>query len=205
MRRIGIMGGTFDPVHLGHTGIAEAAARELALDEVRIMPAFVQPFKQDREVSPAQYRLAMLKLAAMESRANLTVDTWEIERGCVSYTYDTLYHLTKAEPDVQFYFILGSDSLLTIETWYRAKQLLRLTGFAVGSRPTNDLVQVEQKAEAIRRQYGAEIILIRELMLPVSSTMIRDLVRSGQPISGLVSPLVENYIYEQRLYSEGSL
>ena len=69
MRRIGIMGGTFDPVHLGHTGIAEAAARELALDEVRIMPAFVQPFKQDREVSPAQHRLAMLELAAMESRA----------------------------------------------------------------------------------------------------------------------------------------
>lgn len=197
--KTGILGGTFDPVHLGHTGVAEAAARELGLDQVMMMPVHIQPFKQDRRTASAEDRVAMLELAVRRCD-KLFVSTYEIENEVVSYTYDTIAALSGRYPEDEFCFIMGSDSLMSIETWYKGPELLRLCSFAVGLRPTNDRTAVEAKARYLRDTYGAEIHVLEELMLPVSSTQIRELVEREEPIFGLVAPEVEVYIDEHDLY-----
>ena len=197
--KIGIMGGTFDPVHLGHIGVAEAALEEAGLDEVWMMPAFIQPFKQDRYVADARDRIKMLELAFIHED-RIKVSTWEIERECVSYTYDTITNALEENSIDKIYFLLGSDSLMKIETWHKGKELLGICNFIVGLRPTNDRTQVEEYAEFLTKEYGTEIILLEKTMLPISSTMIRNLVEERKPIAGLVSPLVEEYIYAQELY-----
>lgn len=197
--KTGILGGTFDPVHLGHTGVAETAAKELGLDRVLMMPVHIQPFKQDRRTASAEDRVAMLSLAVARSD-KLEVSTYEIENQVVSYTYDTIRALSERHPEDEICFIMGSDSLMSIDTWYKGPELLKLCSFAVGLRPGNDRQAVEEKAAALRAAYGAEITLLEELMLPVSSTQIRELVEKGEPIYGLVAPEVEVYIDEHDLY-----
>ena len=197
--KTGILGGTFDPVHLGHTGVAEAAAKELGLDRVLMMPVHIQPFKQDRRTASAEDRVAMLALAVARCD-KLEVSTYEIENEVVSYTYDTIRALSERHPEDEICFIMGSDSLMSIDTWYKGAELLGLCSFAVGLRPGDDRAAVEAKAALLRERYSAEITLLQEMMLPVSSTQIRELVERGEPIYGLVAPEVEVYIDEHDLY-----
>lgn len=198
-KKIGIMGGTFDPVHLGHIGVAEAALIEAELDEIWMMPAYIQPFKQDVYVADAEDRIRMLELAALHEE-RIKVSTWEIEQQRVSYTYDTITSIAK-EPSIdKMYFLLGSDSLMKVETWYKGKELLKACSFIVGLRPTNDRKSVEEYAKHLKERYKTEVILLEKTMLPISSTMIRSMVSEGRPIAGLVSPLVEEYIYAHELY-----
>ena len=194
---IGIMGGTFDPVHLGHIGVAEAALEEADIDEVWMMPAYIQPFKQDRYVADAEDRIRMLELASIHEE-RIKVSSCEIDRQSVSYTFDTIATALEENPIDKIFFLLGSDSLMKIETWYKGKELLGICNFIVGLRPTNDRKSVEDYADCLTN--GTEIILLKKNMLPISSTMIRNLVEEGKPIAGLVSPLVEEYIYAHELY-----
>ena len=198
-KRIGIMGGTFDPVHLGHIGVAQAALDEAMLDEVVFMPAYIQPFKQDRYVADGSDRLRMLELSTF-GEERFTVSSWELDKESISYTYDTLTHFINVEPENRYYFLMGSDSMMKIERWNRGEELLKICNFIVGLRPTNDRNAVEECAKRLSNTYGSEIILLEKTMLPISSTMIRELTESGRPISGLVAPLVEEYIYAHELY-----
>ena len=201
MSRIGILGGTFDPIHLGHIGLAEAAIREVDLNKVILMPAFVQPFKQDRFVSSPEDRLNMLEAAISESKYSLEISTLEFDRQEVSYTFDTICELKKENPRDEIYFIMGSDSMMNLESWYKGKDLLKATDFIVSLRPTNDREKVEEKALELKEKYGSHILLLNELMVPISSTDIREKIERGEPVSGLVPIGVENYIYEQGLYT----
>lgn len=199
MARIGIMGGTFDPVHLGHIGVAEAAISEAGLEKVIFIPAFIQPFKQDIYVGDAKDRLEMLRLATMYNDL-MDISTWELDKEDISYTYDTVKHFLEIDPENEIYFLMGSDSLMNVQTWYKGPELLSLCHFIVGLRPTNNREKVQACADEIKEKYGNEMILLKKLMLPISSTMIREKILNHEPISGLVSPMVEGYIYEHELY-----
>lgn len=199
MAGIGIMGGSFDPVHLGHIGVAESALKECNLDEVVFMPAYIQPFKQDVYVAEAEHRLEMLKRATVHEE-RFSVSTWEMDKEKVSYTYDTIQYFIKERKNEKVFFLMGSDSLMTVEDWYKGPELLGLCSFIVGLRPTNDREKVTSYAEKVQKEYHTEIYLLKELMIPISSTMIRNKIANKEPISGLVSPMVEEYIYEQELY-----
>ena len=197
-KKIGIMGGTFDPVHLGHIGVAEAALVEAGLDEVVFMPAYIQPFKQDRYIADSRDRYKMLELATLHDD-RLTVSSYELDKEGISYTYDTISAIFNEEHHKPF-FLMGSDSLMKIESWHKGEELLGICNFVVGLRPTNDRNQVENHAKNLIDKYGTEIVLLEKTMLPISSTMVRDLVIAKKPIAGLVSPLVEEYIYANELY-----
>jgi nicotinate-nucleotide adenylyltransferase len=193
------MGGTFDPVHLGHLELAKAVKEELELPEVIMMPAFIQPFKRGRNVASAEDRFNMLALS-VKRYEGITVSDFEIKRGVVSYTYDTLAALKKEHPDVDYTFIMGSDSLLSIDTWFKGPELLKECDFAVGMRTSTDQEQIEKKAAALRQQYGAKITIIQTRMLPISSTGVREKASRRESLQGLVTPETEHYIYEHGLY-----
>ena len=200
MKKTGILGGSFDPVHLGHTGVALAALRELELDSVEFIPTFIQPFKQDRKAADAADRVEMLRRAILPFDG-FVLNTWELERGKVSYSYETMKALTAERPDERFSFIMGSDSIMSVETWYHGAELMGLCDIICGLRETVDRSQVEKKARELTERFGVKIHLLERPMLPVSSTMIRDLLGQGMPVSGLVDPAVENYIYARNLYA----
>jgi nicotinate-nucleotide adenylyltransferase len=200
MKKIGILGGTFDPVHLGHIGLAQAALHELMLDEVLLMPANKQPFKKNKHVEDASKRLRMIELATSNCE-RIGVTDIELQSEGLSYTYDTMIKLMKIYPDTEICFILGSDSLLKIESWYKGKELLKLCSFAVGLRPGDDRTMLRDEADRLMHDYGCKVALLEDLMKPISSTAIREHVHNKESISGLVGSEVEEYIYEQGLYT----
>ena len=135
MKRIGILGGTFDPVHYGHIALAEDAVREANLDEVVMIPARIQPFKQDREYASGEDRFNMLALAAGKND-HVTVSRYELEQEGVSYTYLTLRHMQEFYgEDTRLFFITGTDSFLKIDTWRNAPELLTKYSYIIGTRP----------------------------------------------------------------------
>ena len=199
IENIGIMGGTFDPVHYGHVGLAVSAKDELLLDKVIIIPAFIQPFKRYKNITSDVHRLSMLEMA-FSDKDGIEISTWEIERGGISYTYDTLSYFNSIHQDSKIWFIMGGDSLMKLENWHKGIELLKSFSFAVGTRPMDDNSGLINKIEYLHEKYGTEIILIKKEMLPINSTMVREFLEEEKPISGLVSPEVENYIYENKLY-----
>jgi len=199
-RRIGIMGGTFDPVHLGHMDVAEAAIEEVGLEEVWMMPAYIQPFKQDRIIADARDRIKMLELAVEQSR-HIKISSWEIDKEIVSYTFDTIKGLLEENCIDDIFFLLGSDALMKVESWYKGKEILNMCGFIVGLRSTENRTSLEVYAKHLKDSYGTEIILLEREMRPISSTTIRSLVSEGKSLSGLVSRAVEEYIYANELYT----
>ena len=164
MKRAGLLGGTFDPIHLGHIDIAGDAATELELDKVILMPTFVQPFKAGRYTAPFEDRFEMCRLASVCSDMFIVSDM-EIRAGGLSYTYDTLCKLRLDMRDTYITFIMGSDSLMNIDTWNKGPELLGICSFAVGLRPDVNRATVEEKAEMLRTTYDADIHIIKRFQL----------------------------------------
>ncbi len=186
MRR-GVFGGSFDPVHLGHITVVEAAAKALDLDVVNVIPAFRQPFKP-LPLAPPKDRLAMLQLAVGNS-PRLVVDARELERGGTSYTIDTLEDLRATFPDDALTLLIGADSADALPTWRSARRLRELASIAVLTRPgakapSNDLVDCVVPVPAV----------------DVSATDLRNRVGRGEAITGLVTTSVEAYIGDHGLY-----
>ncbi len=198
IRRLGILGGTFDPPHSGHLGAALEALHQLALDRVLWVPAGAPPHKPSQPITPGHHRLVMLE-RAMAGNPHLSISTVDLERPGPCYTVDTLA-LLRAEygPQPEFYFIEGADSLVDLPTWYRPRQLLDLCRFAVVRRPgvEIDLEALEARLPGLR----ARVHFVEMPLLEISSTDLRRRVRQGRPISYLVPPGVEAYIQEQGLY-----
>jgi nicotinate-nucleotide adenylyltransferase len=211
MERIGLFGGTFDPVHCGHVAIAEQAAEELRLDQMLFIPAPDPPHKR-KTVATYGQRVAMLELA-LAGHSHFSVSLLEAELPKPSYTVDTLLELRKRLAG-QFYFLLGADSLLELHLWHRLAELLQLTNFAVISRPGIALTAMQ---EAIARlpggflPYDAEqmrwqradraefVLLVNRLKEDVSSTAIRAQLRLGTEAELLDRHLAE-YIEQKSLY-----
>ena len=199
MSEIGIVGGTFDPFHFGHLSIAEAAIKEFDLSEVILLPTKVQPFKIGREMASEEDRVNMVRLIAKENK-QFRVSTIEAYGQRVSYTYKTLKLLQKEYPDDKFYFILGTDSFLTLEEWFKGKELLQEFAFIIGVRPGYKTSETEDTAKRLKERYNAEIKMLHNEIVEVSSTEIKNNIRSGKSIRDLVPLQVERYIDEHGLY-----
>lgn len=200
MKTIGLYGGSFDPVHFGHIGLAKQAVEELDLDILLLIPARHQPFKLNDEVAPEKHRLEMLK-RSIHNESKLQISEIEFERNEISYTVKTLFYLKKRYGyEHKYFFILGSDAFLDIETWYQADRLISGCSLAVGIRPHENLKQVHALANRISKKYDSEILFLNNEQLFISSTDIKDRLKMNKGIKGMVPDLVEEYIYEQRLY-----
>ena len=200
IRRIGIMGGSFDPVHLGHVGLAKDSLHQADLDMITVIPASVQPFKQDVKKASGQDRINMLEIAFGDD-PDIDVCNYELEQEGVSYTYLTLRAMKERfGQDAKIWFIVGTDSLLKLETWKNSDELLTEYSYIVGSRPGYMEEDLDNTIGYLEDEYGTGIIKIRNSLYDISSTQIREKVQKGEDISELVGKEVERYIKEHGLY-----
>ncbi len=215
--RLGVLGGTFDPVHLGHLRAAESVREAMGLDRILFVPACIPPHKARPTVTSAEDRYRMVQ-AAVGNEPTFEVSRLEIERQGPSYTADTLAELAKQDPPGEIFFITGIDAFRDIRSWERWEELLRAYSFVVHGRPGYGLAGAfEAVPDSLRSQLveirngvsapsgrGPSIYLVNALTLNISATEIRAIVRSGRSIRYLVPPEVESFIAEHRLYQEGA-
>ena len=200
MRKLGILGGSFDPVHNGHIGLAVDARNQLGLDEVLLIPAKLQPFKLDKNMVSGEQRLEMIKLAVAD-KPGLTPCDYELQQEQISYTYKTLKAISEMEgSDTEVYFLTGTDSFLQIDRWKNADEMLRTYNFVVGSRPGYKDDELRERIEFLKKEYNTNVIKVDNNQLNISSTEIRDRLHSGEGLAGLVPEVVERYIIEHGLY-----
>ena len=190
MQRIGLFGGTFDPVHLGHLLMAQAAREELALTRLLFIPAARSPFKSEQEPAPANERLRLLRLA-LAGKDWCEIDEQEIIRGGVSYTIETVKECARCYPGAELFYIIGADQLPQLPKWRDAENLARLAQFVIIPRPG-------ETAAAIPPPFRGRDLT--GFPLGVSSSQIRDRVKAGLPICHLVPPAVAEAIRNYRLY-----
>ncbi len=193
--RIGILGGTFDPPHAGHLALAEAAQRELSLDEVLFLPANRNPLKSDRRQTRARHRLEMVRLA-IEGREGFSVSDIEIARGGLSFAVDSLKALRQARP-AEYWFLLGADGLRTLPTWKRPDKLLKLCRLGVAIRPPET---VEEALSRVPPAFRERVDPIPMKPVRMSSTEIREWIEDGRLPPHSVPAKVLQYIRENGLY-----
>lgn len=190
MERIGLYGGSFDPVHLGHLLVAQAAREELSLDRIFFIPAAQSPFKPDAGPTPAIERLKMLRLA-LAGNSHTEVDEQEIKRGGISYTINTARDYARRFPNVQLFYLIGADHVGQLPKWREAEELSKLVEFLIIPRPGQ--VQAE-----IPPPFRGEFL--RGFPLGVSSSQIRARLKAGLPVEDLVPATVGEAIRNNRLY-----
>jgi len=202
MRKIGVLGGTFDPVHYGHLILAEQARAEASLDQVIFMPAKVQPFKINVKITDGEHRYAML-LKATAGNPYFSVSRKELDAPGISFTIKTLKNL-KIEfgPGTELYFIVGTDAFLSLESWYDAENLLEGFSFIVGTRPGYKEPELKDLVKRLKAQYGTPILEIHNSEVEISSTDIKKRIREGKSIRYLLPESVEEYIFQNGLYRE---
>ncbi len=194
-RRLGVMGGTFDPIHHGHLLTAEEAAVQFGLEQVIFVPTGRPWMKADREVTPAEHRYLMTVIATA-SNPRFTVSRIEIDRPGPTYTVDTLRALREEHPGAELFFVTGADAMLEIFSWKDPTEILSLAHFIAATRPGYDLAHFE--AEAPTAHPNVSVMNIPALA--ISSTDIRQRVREGRPIRYLVPEGVKSYIEKMGLY-----
>jgi nicotinate-nucleotide adenylyltransferase len=186
LKKIGIFGGTFDPIHHGHLILARDALEQLGLDSVIFVPAAMSPHKPSQHPTDAGIRLEMLR-AAIEGEPLFCLDAMELERPAPSYAVDTIEALKAREPEAELFYLIGEDNVARLSTWHRFADLSKMVQFAVLDRSG---LKTAHPYPAIRRH------------LDISATEIRNRVARGQSIRYLVPPAVEKIIRERQLYRE---
>jgi nicotinate-nucleotide adenylyltransferase len=191
--KTGVFGGTFDPPHIGHLIIAQHVLQDLRLDRIVFVPGATPPHKQDRQISMAEHRLAMLR-AAVAGNPGFEVSDAEIRRGGVSFTVDTLLEMQSARPEDALYFLLGMDNLPEFATWKSPERIMRISQLVVMTRPgfSPDLPPLLSEGRPI---------LCRVPAIGVSSSMVRQLVGEGKSIRYVVPDAVESYVASHGLYA----
>jgi nicotinate-nucleotide adenylyltransferase len=190
MKRIGLFGGSFDPVHLGHLLVARAAREELDLTRLFFVPAAQSPFKPDNHPAPADQRLRLLRLALL-GETWCEVDDQELRRGGMSYTIDTMRDFAKRFPEAERFYLIGADNVAQLPKWREADELARLATFVAIPRPGEAAVSFPAPFRG-RTLAG--------FPLGVSSSQIRARIRAGQPVDHLVPAAVAEAIRNSRLY-----
>lgn len=197
MKKIGILGGTFNPPHCGHLSIAKDLLEEFSLDEILFLPAGVPPHKQNIDVASGEHRLKMLELLT-SVLPQARVSALELEREGVTYTVDTLRALDRTA--AEYYYIIGTDTLFQLTSWRSSEEVFRLTQFLCVPRPGEHAEEVAQRAEALMREHGAVIHLSKSVGPDISSTMIRERLRQKQSLAGLVPAEIEEYIKQNGIF-----
>lgn len=198
MKRIGIYGGSFDPVHRGHLHLAETAVEKLLLNEIIFMPARISPFKQEKpDVTSGSHRMRMLQLA-VEDREDMSVSDHELRQEGVSYTVYTLRHMRELHPDSQLVLLMGSDMLMSFERWYCWQEIMEIAELGCASRNEGDGEVLRKKAEFLS-EFG-RVSIFSEEALPMSSTEIRNALKKNEDCSCYLPEKVVQYIVKHHLY-----
>lgn len=199
--KIGIMGGTFDPIHNGHLMLGKTAYDQFKLDEIWFMPNGNPPHKKQESIeSDAKHRLKMTALAIEDIR-NFKLQDYEVKRVNVSCSWETMKHFKEQYPDDEFYFIIGADSLFSIETWVHPDRLFPNCVILAAYRDDIDTAEeMNTQIAYIGKKYNADIRLLRSPLMQVSSSELRQMIEEGKNITGLVPPKVESYIIKEGLY-----
>jgi len=197
MERLGIIGGTFDPIHLAHLYIAEQAKKTLKLDKIIFMPAGSQPLKIDKKVTEASLRLSMVK-DAIEGKIGFEVSDYEIKKEGISYTFETLEYFSKIDREI--YFIAGGDSLMSLGKWKGVDKIFQLCKFVVFTRPGYSYESLLKHKDYFEEKYKGEIIILNLTELDISSTDIREAISLGEDINKLLPKKVIEVIKKKNLY-----
>ncbi|WP_404346978.1 nicotinate-nucleotide adenylyltransferase [Sutcliffiella horikoshii] len=187
MNKVGIIGGTFDPPHVGHLLIANDVRQKLSLDEIWFMPNHIPPHKQNKSVTPTPIRVEMIE-AAVASNSSFRVETIELQREGPSYTYDTMLLLAKKYPDTRFYFIIGADMVEYLPKWHNIEKLLEIITF----------VGVKRPGYTFSSEYP--VLEVETPQMDISSTLIRKRMQEGWTSQYLVPDSVKEIIEGKRLY-----
>jgi len=197
--RLGVLGGTFDPVHAGHIFVAEEARIRLSLDQVLFVPAGNPWLKVDHEITPAEQRVEMVRLA-IAKHSHFRLCTAEVERGGPSYTVDTLDGLRKKYDFEDLYLLLGLDSFVELPLWKDAERLVTMCRLVVVPRYGSNLPELGEVARQLGGVSAENVVILDSPMIGISSSGIRDRVSKGLPIDYLVPGEVERYIIAHGLY-----
>lgn len=202
MQRIGILGGTFDPPHLGHLILAEYAADALGLTDLLFVPAGDPPHKQHETKTPIQHRLAMLRLAT-EDNTSFRISRVDIDRAGPHYSLEMVRIIQKLYPDADLFFVMGGDSFHDLPAWYQPEEMIRLCQLAVMRRPLDGIEA--NMHEAILPGLAARTVMIDAPILQISSSDIVERIRAGRSVRYLVPDSVLDYIKSNRLYQNQAI
>lgn len=197
--KVGILGGTFDPIHTGHLILAEAAYESFSLDYVLIMPNGNPPHKAGQVNATMEQRTRMAELAVADN-LHLKVSDFEKTPQDYHYTYETLEFLKKEHPDTDYYFILGADSLVHFHTWMEPRRICEACSILAATRDHMESEELTARIRELSRVFGAHIYPMETPNIDISSNMIRERVRTGRSIRYYVPEAVEEYIYKKGLY-----
>ena len=198
--KIGIFGGTFNPIHVVHMKVAQEYVWQLELDKLILVPTYIPPHKRAKGLADAQDRLAMCALA-ISDLPKFEVSDYEIQQGGQSYTFKTLHYLKELYPDGDFYLIMGADMFLTVQDWRQPQEIYRMATLCAAQREQGEFTLVDAHRHRLEIQ-GARCIVLDMQPTPMSSTIIRKGLLAGEDVSGLLHPDVLEYIRTQRLYGQ---
>lgn len=199
MRKLGLMGGTFDPIHLGHLMIAETAREELSLDGVLFMPTGCSYLKDGRQIADREDRFRMTELAIADN-PYFTVSRMEIERPGNTYTADTLAQLHDREPDTEWYLLTGADAFLMMDLWVRPEEIFRYATVVCTVRDDGDERALSDACTDYGQRFQARTCLLSLGRMDISSTDIRNRLKEGRSVRYLLPEPVISYIDEKGLY-----
>lgn len=196
-KKVGIMGGTFNPIHLGHLLVAETAYEIFGLDEILFVPSGIPYMKEN--VLDAKTRITMTGLA-IEDNSHFALSTIEVDRDGNSYSYETIRDLKAANPNIEYYFIVGADSLFKMDKWKCPEKIFHEVVILVAKRPGHDGKELDEQIEVLKEKYNADIRMLPINCVDISSTNIRDKVRNHQSIRYMVPNRVIDYINKNHIY-----
>ena len=193
MTKKAIFGGTFDPIHVAHLHVAHKAKEDLGLETVIFMPSANPPHKQGKKVTDPYLRYEMVKMA-IRGEPGFQISDYELNSMGLSYTYKTLQYFNEIEPDTDWHFIAGLDSLVDVHKWQHADEIFELCNFVVYNRTGYDFKDMKEN------KYFKKSVLLEMPILDISSTQIRDDIESGRHVGSLLPEPVDNIIRELKLY-----
>ena len=197
--KLGLYGGTFDPVHFGHLLLAERCREELALDEVRLIPAGEPPHKTDRTLTPGEARAEMLEFATA-GNPQFVVDRRELKRAGRSYTVETLAEFRRELPDAELFFLMGADSLADLPQWREPTRIAELATIVAVNRGERPLPDATTLAVTLGEAIASRVVFVGMPAIDLSSTELRARVAAGESVRYTTPPAVEAYIRDKKLY-----
>lgn len=199
--KIGVFGGTFNPIHVAHVRTAQEYARQLKLDKLILVPTYIPPHKKARFLASAEDRLAMCRLAIADLPL-FEVSEFEIREAEKSYTFKTLRHLAGLYPESELFLLMGADMFVTVQDWRQPQEIYRLATLCAAQREKGEFTLLDAHTHVLEAR-GARCLLLDMEPMPLSSTMVRNGLRAGEDVSGLLHPAVFAYIRDNQLYRKG--
>lgn len=201
-KKIGIMGGTFDPIHLGHLILGEKAYEQLGLDAVWFMPSGNPPHKKDRAGRASDEQRVEMVRRAISDNPHFCLSLIEMNEEGYTYTYRTLETLKSQNPDTDYYFIIGADSLYNFHTWMEPERICQACTIVVATRNHTPVATLAQEISRVSQMYGGELLRLDTMNIDVSSQLLRSWVKEKKSLRYYVPAPVVSYIEENRIYME---